>query len=101
MTYLVVATHRDYVGMINGHVVWRLAGHELIPYIPSMIHLTDLQKAQNEIYLSMINHVLNTPFFYFSYTYDLSHSLQRLNAIPSNFYEVIECISYYFRIKNG
>lgn len=26
----------------------------------------------------MVKSVLNTPYFYFSYTYDLSHSLQRI-----------------------
>lgn len=41
--YLVVATHREFVGVINGHVIWRLAGHDLIPYIPSTIHLSELQ----------------------------------------------------------
>lgn len=41
--YLVVATHREFVGVINNQVVWRLAGHDLIPYIPSLIHLSDAQ----------------------------------------------------------
>ncbi|XP_031625272.1 phosphatidylinositide phosphatase SAC1 [Contarinia nasturtii] len=85
--YLVVATHRDFVGVVNGHVIWRLAGHDLIPYIPSSIHLSETQKVQNETYLSMINQTLNTPFFYFSYAYDLTHTLQRLSALDSNFYE--------------
>lgn len=47
-----------------------------------------LQKIQNETYLSMVNQTLNTPFFYFSYTYDLTHTLQRLSAMDPNFYEV-------------
>lgn len=41
--YLVVATHREFVGVINNQVVWRLAGHDLIPYIPSLIHLSETQ----------------------------------------------------------
>lgn len=84
-----MATHREFVGVINNQVIWRLAGHELIPYIPSLIHLSDTQKVQNETYLSMINHTLNTPFFYFSYTYDLTHTLQRLSAMGANFQEVM------------
>lgn len=36
----------------------------------------------------MINQTLNTPFFYFSYTYDLTHTLQRLSAMGPNFHEV-------------
>lgn len=46
--YLVVATHRDFVGVINGHVIWRLAGHDLIPYIPSTIHLSELQVSDDD-----------------------------------------------------
>lgn len=41
--YLVVATHREFVGVINNQVVWRLAGHDLLPFIPSLIHMSDTQ----------------------------------------------------------
>lgn len=41
--YLVVATHREFVGVIDNQVIWRLAGHDLIPYIPSLIHLSENQ----------------------------------------------------------
>lgn len=37
----------------------------------------------------MLNEVLNTPFFYFSYDYDISHSLQQLNSMPADFKQVI------------
>lgn len=30
---LIVATHREYVGQINGQVIWRLAGYDIIPYM--------------------------------------------------------------------
>lgn len=46
------------------------------------------QKTQNETYISMISQTLSTPFFYFSYTYDLTHSLQRLSSMNTEFYEV-------------
>lgn len=49
-----------------------------------------LQKIQNETYIEMINRVLDTPFFYFSYTYDLSHTLQRLHAMSAELNEVHE-----------
>lgn len=44
-----------------------------------------LQKNHNDIYVSMVKSVLNTPFFYFSYTYDLSHTLQRLHSTSPDF----------------
>lgn len=80
---LVVATHRIFVGIINTQIIWRLAGFDIIPYIPSILHLNDVQKAENETYLSMLKNVLDTPYFYFSYSYDLSHSLQRLFSMSS------------------
>lgn len=33
----------------------------------------------------MIDHVLNTPYLYFSYTYDLTHTLQRLHNTTPDF----------------
>ncbi|XP_022899829.1 phosphatidylinositol-3-phosphatase SAC1 [Onthophagus taurus] len=78
--YLVIATHRDLVGFVAGHAIWRLRGFKLVPYFKSTIHLSNLQQSDNATYLSMVEHVLNTPYFYFSYTYDLSHTMQRLNG---------------------
>lgn len=70
--YLLVATHRIFVGVLNNSIVWRLAGYDIIPYIPNAI-----QRAENEEYLKMLRKTLDTKFFYFSYRYDLTHSLQR------------------------
>jgi phosphatidylinositol 4-phosphatase len=33
----------------------------------------------------MIKHLLDTPYLYFSYSYDITHSLQRLNSMPPEF----------------
>lgn len=79
--HLVVATHRVAVGFINNQVVWRLAGFDIIQYIPSTLHLNETQKEKNEIYLSMIRTILDTPYLYFSYSYDLTHTLQRLHSM--------------------
>lgn len=39
--YLVVATYRLFVGHINDQVIWRLAGHELIPFaLNENLHLS-------------------------------------------------------------
>lgn len=70
--YLLVATHRIFVGVLNNSIVWRLAGYDIIPYIPNAI-----QRSENEEYLKMLRKTLDTKFFYFSYRYDLTHSLQR------------------------
>lgn len=41
--YLIVATHRLFVGMINNQIIWRLAGFDIIPYIQSTTNLNDTQ----------------------------------------------------------
>ncbi|XP_061402641.1 phosphatidylinositol-3-phosphatase SAC1 [Musca vetustissima] len=79
--YLVVATHRLYVGMIDGGVIWRLAGYDIIPYIPKTTHLTPKQREHNETYLQMLRKTLDTNYFYFSYAFDITHSQQRLHTM--------------------
>lgn len=86
-SYLVLAAHRLYVGIINGQVVWKMAGATLLP-LQHQQALTVKQKSQNETYLSMLHKILDTPHFYFSYTYDLTHTLQRLHSVPRNFNQV-------------
>lgn len=83
--FLVIATHRIAVGFINKQVIWRLAGIDIIPYIPSLLHLNENQKIENETYLSMIRSILDTPYLYFSYSYDITHSLQRLHSMSPEF----------------
>uniref|UniRef100_A0A0K8TMQ9 Phosphatidylinositol-3-phosphatase SAC1 n=1 Tax=Tabanus bromius TaxID=304241 RepID=A0A0K8TMQ9_TABBR len=83
--YLIVATHRLFVGMINGQAIWSLAGYDILPYATSLTHLSLSQQDQNEAYLNMLRKVLDTPFLYFSYSYDLTHTLQRLQSMPPDF----------------
>uniref|UniRef100_A0A182QZ36 Phosphatidylinositol-3-phosphatase SAC1 n=1 Tax=Anopheles farauti TaxID=69004 RepID=A0A182QZ36_9DIPT len=75
--HLVVVTNRDLVGVIRTEPIWRLSGVDIIALLPSLTHLTEEQKFQHEVYLSMMGQVLNTPCFYFAYGYDLTNSLQR------------------------
>lgn len=92
-SYLVLAAHRLYVGIINGQVVWKMAGATLMP-LQHQQALTAKQQTQNDTYLNMLQKILDTPYFYFSYTYDLTHTLQRLYSMPSIFNQV----SLVFRI---
>ncbi|KAH8372500.1 hypothetical protein KR093_011767 [Drosophila rubida] len=76
--YLLVATHRIFVGVINNSIIWRLAGYDIIPYIPNAI-----QRSENQAYLTMLRMTLDTKFYYFSYRYDLTHSLQRQRELDN------------------
>ena len=44
-----------------------------------------LQNRDNKVYAQMIKSVLDSDGFYFSYTYDLTHTLQRLQNTTSDF----------------
>jgi len=40
----------------------------------------------DEIYINMLNSILQTKFFYFSYDYDLTNTLQRFEANQFNWF---------------
>lgn len=81
--HLVVVTHRVKVGKINGQDVYQMAGTDIIPYANTTVQLMGQQMEDNRQYLKMIATMLETPYFYFSYEYDLTHTLQRLfNTSP-------------------
>ncbi|CAN7992069.1 unnamed protein product [Ixodes hexagonus] len=81
--YLIVIVDRRRVGEINGQVIWRIKATEAYSYTRTSLHLTEEQIQYNKQYTAMIQSVLSTPNFYYSTTYDLSHTLQRLyNTTP-------------------
>uniref|UniRef100_A0A8C2SGZ9 Phosphatidylinositol-3-phosphatase SAC1 n=1 Tax=Capra hircus TaxID=9925 RepID=A0A8C2SGZ9_CAPHI len=53
-----------------------------------MCSLLSLQLQDNKTFLAMMNHVLSMDGFYFSTTYDLTHTLQRLSNTSPEFQEM-------------
>lgn len=86
--HIILLTKRLKVGTINKQTIWRLLETDIIPYARSLASLTDEQKLYNDKYLSMIQQVLSTPYFYFSYSYDLTHTLQRLYYTAEEFLQM-------------
>jgi len=83
--YLLVVTRKTRVGALDsGHEIWRVTETEIISYARSEHHLTQAQAENNRKYTDMLKQVLSTPYFYFSYTMDLSHSKQRLDSLKTN-----------------
>lgn len=81
--YLIVISKRSQVGSVNGESIWRVEETQVLPFSKTNLHLTEIQKAHNKQYLSMLSNALDTPSYYFSYSYDLTHTLQRLyNTSP-------------------
>ena len=82
-SHLIVITKLSKVGDIHNQAINRIEDTEVIPFSKTSLHLTDQQIQFDRTYQAMVKSVLETPYFYFSYSYDLSHTLQRLyNAGP-------------------
>ncbi|PRD23069.1 UNVERIFIED_CONTAM: Sacm1l [Trichonephila clavipes] len=86
--YLIVITKKMSVGAIYGQSIWRVEDTDVIPYARTMLHLTEEQVQYNKSYLSMVHSVLKTPYYYFSYSYDISHTLQRLHNTSPDFVQM-------------
>ncbi|XP_026332637.1 phosphatidylinositide phosphatase SAC1 [Hyposmocoma kahamanoa] len=86
--YLIVAKYRIVVGRVNNHDIYKLAGVDIIPYVRTTSHLTSQQIEDNSTYERMLRYALNAPGIYFSYGYDLTHSLQRLHSVTADFHKL-------------
>ncbi|XP_042228940.1 phosphatidylinositol-3-phosphatase SAC1-like [Homarus americanus] len=86
--YLILITKRVKVGTLNKQTIWRLADTQVVPYARSTTSLTAEQKVYNDKYLGLVQQILSTPYFYFSYTYDLTHTLQRLYYTAEDFLQM-------------
>lgn len=86
--YLIVITDALMIGTIAGQQIYKIVSTDVIPYSRSSLHLSEKQVQNNATYLEMVKSVLNTPYFYFSYTYDLSHTTQRLHNTTPEFLQV-------------
>eukprot|EP00040_Diaphanoeca_grandis_P023040 m.124783 g.124783 ORF g.124783 m.124783 type:complete len:617 (+) comp29081_c0_seq1:162-2012(+) len=86
-SYLVVITQRKFVGNVYDHGIWQIAETEILPFSHSMRHLATVQIEQERQYLELINATFKEQSFYFSYSYDLTHSLQKLHSRDEKFYQ--------------
>ncbi|XP_076112704.1 phosphatidylinositol-3-phosphatase SAC1-like [Mytilus galloprovincialis] len=83
--YLIVITKKEKVGEICGHTVWKVTDTEMLSYKRTTLHLTEKQTTDNKTYVNLVEHCLKTESYYFSTTYDLTHSLQRLSNTSIDF----------------
>lgn len=81
--YLVVITGRRAVGKIEGKEIWKVTNTKLIPFHAES-KLSAWQLEDELRYRKMIESVLAIDGFYFSYHYDLTHTLQRIHELPSD-----------------
>ena len=87
--YLIVIDDAQKIGTIANQDIFKIVSTHIVPYSRSMLHLDEKQIRNNSTYLEMIKLVLSTPHFYFSYSYDLSHTMQWLHNSTPDFVKVI------------
>lgn len=81
--YLVIITKKHKVGQLIENDIYKLDEVKIIPYRESQKDLSESEIRYSNYCREMIESVLRTQYFYFSYTYDLTHSLQQLqNTTP-------------------
>ncbi|KAF7192752.1 Polyphosphoinositide phosphatase [Pseudocercospora fuligena] len=76
--YMLLITKRKQVAMIGGHYVYQVEGTELVPLTTgsSNSFLRD-RNPEEARFLGILNNLDLTKSFYYSYSYDITNSLQR------------------------
>ncbi|KAE8154764.1 SacI homology domain-containing protein [Aspergillus avenaceus] len=76
--YMLLVTKRSQVAMLGGHYVYQVDGTELISLTTSGSSRLRPEKNPEEArYIAILNNLDLTRSFYFSYSYDITHTLQR------------------------
>eukprot|EP00035_Acanthoeca_spectabilis_P025701 m.459516 g.459516 ORF g.459516 m.459516 type:complete len:610 (-) comp21771_c0_seq1:51-1880(-) len=85
--FLIAITGRGAVGRIYQHTVWQLKDVHTVQFARNRRHLSASQLKIEDKYLEMVLSVFDNHRFYFSYSYDLTHGLQRLHTAGETFYQ--------------
>eukprot|EP00116_Pleurobrachia_bachei_P004663 sb/3464925/ len=83
--YLIIMSEKTEVGQIDGkNTIWKMSKYELIPFREPRSP-TEATRSLNEKYLALLHKALCGESFYFSYTYDITHTMQRLANVDESF----------------
>ncbi|KAG0001692.1 hypothetical protein BGZ79_004302 [Entomortierella chlamydospora] len=82
--YMIVITDRLRAGRIGGHDIFKLKSYKIIPFSHNNMSLSDAQTGEEAAYISLLHTHLQSGEFYFSYEYELTHSLQRQAELRGN-----------------
>ncbi|XP_052861180.1 phosphatidylinositol-3-phosphatase SAC1 [Anopheles cruzii] len=75
--YLCVIMDKAAAGILEGHEIHRLTSYAMVSLRTGGV----LEEHQDSTCMKLVLQVLNTPFFYFSYSSDLTHTLQRARKV--------------------
>ncbi|KAI1261055.1 SacI homology domain-containing protein [Xylariaceae sp. FL1019] len=73
--YMMLITKKSTVAMVGGHYVYQVDGTELVPLTPPK-YKADTRNPEESRFLGILNHLDLTRSFYFSYSYDITRTLQ-------------------------
>jgi len=79
--YLIVISDRHWIGKIQNSSIFTITKAEIFRVPKDINHLSALEKQDEEVYLKMLEYVIQSQSFYFSYDYDLTNSAQRTHAL--------------------
>lgn len=74
--FMIVITKRSVVALIGGHYVYHVDGTDMIPLIYSRDYKKPDRRSDETRLISTFQGLDLTKTFYFSYTYDITHTLQ-------------------------
>ncbi|PHH73086.1 hypothetical protein CDD82_5662 [Ophiocordyceps australis] len=70
--YMLLITKKSSVAMVGGHYIYQIDGTELVPLTPGRLR----PNPEEQRFLAILNNLDLTRSFYYSYSYDVSRSLQ-------------------------
>lgn len=73
--YMLLITKKSPVAMIGGHYIYQIEGTDLVPLAPARSK-SDSRDAEEQRFLGILNNLDLTRSFYYSYSYDITHTLQ-------------------------
>lgn len=73
--YMLLITKKSTVAMIGGHYIYQIEGTELVPLTPGKFKL-DSRNTEEQRFLGILNNLDLTRSFYYSYSYDVTRTLQ-------------------------
>ncbi|KAI0131978.1 SacI homology domain-containing protein [Xylariales sp. AK1849] len=93
--YMLLITKKSTVAMIGGHYVYQVDGTELIALTPAK-YKPDVRNTEEQRFLGILSNLDLTRSFYYSYSYDITRTLQHnvtrerialVNGLPGTTYE--------------
>ncbi|KAL7785238.1 Sac1 domain protein [Trichoderma ceciliae] len=74
--YMLLITKKSTVAMIGGHYIHQVEGTELVPLTPGRSKVDARNKPEEQRFLTILNTLDLTKSFYYSYSYDITRTLQ-------------------------